>query len=209
MATVTVRGSATVGASPDEATVTIELAELRATSEEAYTQVAERSKALEALFDELGVERARRSAGGVTVGEHVEYVDGREQHRGYRAAASTSLRLADAALVASVLREAVSRAGARVEGPSWLVRPDNPAHLEAAKAAATVARRKAEAYAGALGVRLGALERVTEPGLEPPTPKFAARGMLAADVGPPTIGVEPGELLVSASVDVTYVLEQA
>ena len=45
MATVTVRGSGAVGASPDEATVTIELAELRATSEEAYNEVAERSQA--------------------------------------------------------------------------------------------------------------------------------------------------------------------
>ena len=208
MASVTVRGTATAGATPDEATVVVELAELRSTAEEAYTRVAERSAALRALFDELGIEPARRSSGGVSVGEHVEYVEGRQQHRGYRASARTSLRLHDADLVARVLREAVARADARVEGPWWIVRPDNPAHLEAARAAAAAARGKAEAYADALGVRLGALERVAEPGLEPPTPRYAERAMLAADAGAPEIGVEPGELLVSASIEVTYGLEQ-
>jgi uncharacterized protein len=208
MASVTVRGTGTAGATPDEATVILELAELRPTAEEAYTQVAGRSAALAAVLDGLGVEQARRSSGGVSVGEESEYVEGRQQHRGFRATARTSVRLDDPALVARLLREAVSETGARVEGPSWLVRADNPAQLEAARAAAAAARRKAEAYAGALGVRLGALERVAEPGLDLPTPRPFQR-VLAADVSAAEIGVEPGELLVSASVEVTYALEQA
>ena len=208
MASVTVRGAATAAATPDEATLVVELSELRPTAEEAYTKVAERSASLEAVLDRLEVDAARRSSGGVSVGEENEYVDGRQQHRGFRATARTSVRLEDAPLVARVLREAVTEAGARVDGPSWLVRPDNPAHLEAARSAALAARGKAEAYADALGLRLGALERITEPASEPPSPRLAMRTM-AADVSATEIAVEPGELLVSASVELTYGLEPA
>jgi uncharacterized protein len=208
MASVTTRGTTTGAATPDEATVVVELAGLRPTAEEAYAHVAERSAALAAVLDGIGVDRRRRSAGGVSVGEEVEFVDGRQQHRGFRATVRTSLRLEDPAVVARVLRDAVAEAGARVEGPNWLVRPDNPAHLEAARAAAAVARGKAEAYAEALGVRLGALERVAEPGPGPPEPKLFTRA-LAAEAAPAEIGVEPGELLVFASVELTYALEPA
>src|SRR5262245_47366476 len=110
MATVTVRGSATAAATPDEATVVVELSELRPAAEEAYGFVAGRSATLGVVLDGIGVDKERRSSGGVTVGEEVEYVDGRQQHRGFRATARTSLRLDDAAVVARVLREAVSEA---------------------------------------------------------------------------------------------------
>jgi uncharacterized protein len=206
MATVTVRGTASVAATPDEAAVAIELSDLRETPEEAYARVAERSETLVRLLDELEVEPARRSSGGVSVRPHVEYVDGREQHRGYRATARMLLRLERPELIARVLREAVSRADARVEGPWWLVRPANPARLEAARLAALDARAKAEAYADALAVRLGALRRVREPGLRPGPPRIEPAMFGPVQEAPP-IAVEPGELQVSAAVDVTYLLE--
>jgi uncharacterized protein len=208
VATVTVRGTASVPATPDEAGLSIELSDLRDTPEAAYARVAERSAALEELLDELEVERPRRSTAGISIRPHVEYVDGREEHRGYRATARTIVRLEDAALIARLLREAVARADARVEGPWWVVRPDNAARLEAARLAASDARQRAEAYADALGVRLGALKRVREPGLRP-APRGFERATLGAVADAPPIGVEPGELQVSASVDVTYLLEPA
>jgi uncharacterized protein YggE len=209
VATVTVRGAASVAATPDDASVLVELSDLRNTPEEAYASVAERSGELARLLDELEIERARRSTGGVSVRAESEYVDGRHQHRGYRATARTMLRLTDAALVARLLRDAVARVDARVEGPWWVVRPENPARLEAARAAALDARSRAEAYADALGVRLGALKRVQEPrrGMEPRS--FDQRVFSAAAAEPAAVDVEPGEHHVSAAVDVTYVLEPA
>ena len=76
MATVTVRGAASVAATPDEAGVAIELSDLRDTPEEAYARVGERSDALTQLLDELEVDRAQRSSGGISVRPHVEYVEG-------------------------------------------------------------------------------------------------------------------------------------
>jgi uncharacterized protein YggE len=205
VSTVTVRGSATVGATPDEALVVVELDELRPTAEQAYAAVAERAAALRSLCDELEIGTSKRSTGGISVGEHTEFVDGRAEHRGFRAVARTDLRLEDAAVVARVLAEAVARVGARVDGPFWSVRPDNAAHLSAAREAAVVARRKAEAYGEALGLRLGALEKAEEPVVRAtPRPLEATTRALAAEA--PVVGVEPGELQVTAEIELTFFL---
>jgi uncharacterized protein YggE len=194
MATLTVRGRAAVPGVPDEATVALELSARHQSADEAYEEVAGRNETLTALCEELGIAAGARSTAGLVVGPHVEYVDGREQHRGYRAVNRVHVRLDDSAVVARLVQGAVTRAGARV-------------HAEARRLAAEDARGRAETYATALRVRLGSIERVAEPderGVGPlPGPRtFAA--MEAAQV----IDVQPGEQLVAAAVDVTFVLEQ-
>jgi uncharacterized protein len=103
----------------------------------------------------------------------------------------------------------VTRTGARVSGPWWHVAAENPARLEACRQAASNARGKAEAYAEALGTRLGALADVSEPAaLVGPAgyrAQQAAFGPLMPDG--PEIPVESGELDVRASVEVTYAVE--
>ena len=207
MATLTVRGHAAVPGVPDEATVALELSALRPSADAAYSEVAQRSEALAAVCDQLGIDPSARSTAGLSVGPHVEYVDGREQHRGYRAANRMLVRLEDPALVARLLQEAVGQADARVEGPWWRIRLDNPAHAEARRLAAEDARRRAETYASALGVCVGALETVAEPSIRAVGPVPVARTFAAMESAP-TIDVDPGEQLVSAAVDVTFVLEQ-
>ncbi len=64
----------------------------------------------------------------------------------------------------------VAEAGAEVTGPRWSLVPDNPAHEAARRAAASDARRRAEAYADALGLTLGPVAWVAEPGLRRPGP---------------------------------------
>jgi uncharacterized protein YggE len=208
MATLTVRGRAAVPAVPDEATVALELSALQPSADAAYRDVAGRNVALGALCDELGIAAAARSTAGVSVGPHVEYVDGREQHRGYRSVNRVLVRFEDPELVARLLQEAVERVEARVEGPWWRIRPDNPAHTEARRLAAEDARLRAETYAAALGVRLGALEHVAEPEVKAGVPPPVGRAAFAAIEAGPPIQVDPGEQLVSAAVDVSFVLEQ-
>ena len=206
MATVTVRGRAAVPAEPDEATVMLELSSRQQTADAAYGKVAERNAQLRAVCDELGIPASSRSTEGIWVGPHVEYVDGREEHRGYRALNRIVVRLASPEVVARLIQESVAQADARVQGPSWYVRPDNPAHAEARRLAAEDARERAATYAAALGVRLGALERVAEPEVTSQQPPVA-RSFAAIDQG--VIDVEAGERLVHAAVDVSFVLEQA
>ncbi|HWC31751.1 MAG TPA: SIMPL domain-containing protein, partial [Actinomycetota bacterium] len=75
--------------------------------------------------------------------------------KGFRASSSVTVRIDDVAIIGKLMSEATGRARAEVRGPWWGVKPDNAARAEACRLAATDARRKAEAYAAALGKRLG------------------------------------------------------
>jgi uncharacterized protein YggE len=209
MSRITVRGSGIARTAPDEATLELTVEALRPSPAEALDEVAARGEALVTLCHELEVGPERRVTSGATVAEHGEHVDGRWQHRGYRAESRLLVRVDDAARAGGLIAGAVERAGAKVAGPWWSVAPDNPARLDACREAALDARRKAEAYAEALGARLGAIASVREPGTRvEPLPRGAARGvaMLAAEASAPP--VEAGELVVAAEVEVEWALEQ-
>lgn len=75
----------------------------------------------------------------------------------------------DASVVGELIAGAVDR-GAQVNGPAWTIAPDNPAHAAACQEAALDARRRAEAYAEALGARVGAIVAVRDSGTGPPPP---------------------------------------
>jgi uncharacterized protein len=210
MASVTVLGRGVARTEPDEATVVLTVEAIRPSAAEALQDVSARAQALVALCDELGVESERRVTAGATVSERVEHDrDGRPQQRGYAAVNRLTVRVAEATTVAGLLQDAVARADARVDGPWWSIDLENPARLDACRAAATDARRRAEAYAAALGVRLGAMLSVREPGTGPPPgpePRMGFARLAEADVAPP---VEAGEQTVSAAVEVEFLLEQA
>ena len=212
MSTVTARGTAVARTAPDEASLELSVEALRPSPGEALADVATRAETLVALCDELGIAPERRVTTGATVGEQVEHDrEGRRQHRGYLAVSRLLVRVEEATVAGRLLAESVERADARVAGPWWTVAPDNPARLQACRDAALDARRKAEAYAAALGARLGAIVAVREPGTRgdwPPEPRgIAARAMLA-EPSAPQPAVEAGELAVSASVEVEWALEQ-
>jgi uncharacterized protein YggE len=206
---ITVRGSGVARTAPDEATLELTVEALRPSPAEALEEVAARAEALVTVCYELGVGPERRVTSGATVAEHGEHVDGRWQHRGYRAESRLLVRLDDAALAGRLIALAVERSDARIAGPWWNVAPGNPARLDACREAARDASRKAEAYAEALGARLGAIAGVREPGtLVEPLPRGTAKGvaMFAAEAAAPP--VEAGELAVAAEVEIEWALEQ-
>jgi uncharacterized protein YggE len=117
------------------------------------------------------------------------------------------VRVGEASVVSELIAGAVDL-GAQVNGPSWTIALDNPARIAACREAALDARRRAEAYANALGVRVGALVAVRDPGTgpQPPPPPGQLR-MAAMDAGTEALPVEAGEQVVTAVVDVEFQLE--
>jgi hypothetical protein len=105
--------------------------------------------------------------------------------------------------------------GARVQGPEWLVDPTNVAYEDARSRAAEDARRRADAYASALGLRTMGVSWVAEPGLrkggEATTPlggampgslMSLARGGGADEED--VIDVSPDEIRIGAQVEVGF-----
>ncbi len=208
--TVTVRGRATVPARPDQVRLQVEVEALAATPGEALDQTARKGQALEAILDALAVPEEARTTSGVTVAEETEYDGRRVVRRGYRARNSVQIRLSDPAPLGELMKRAADDASARINGPWWSVAEDNPARIEACRAAASFARQKAAAYAEATGHRLGALVEVVEAGARPPEPPGIQPQVLRAAAAPAAAEVEvhPGKMEVSAAVDVTFNLEE-
>jgi uncharacterized protein len=200
--TVTARGSAVVAGRPDEGTWTIDLSAVGETPDAALAQVADRAAALMSLLDELGIPAENRSTTGVTVREEFTHTDGTRTPAGFRAQNLTTVRLSDPAGAGPLLQGATQRAQAEVRGPSWWIAPDNPARLEASRRAASEAKRKAQAYAEALGLALGPVAEIKEPPAGG-SPLARASALTMA------IDVDPGELQVEAQVEVTFLLEGA
>jgi uncharacterized protein YggE len=107
-----------------------------------------------------------------------------------------------------VVDAAIGAGANELQGIEFTLRDDEPVRRKALALASQRARSRAEALAGALGVKLGRLLEVASGGGEvaPPRPYLARTMALKAAEATP---VEPGELEVAVTVEVTYAVEEA
>lgn len=207
--TVTVRGYATIRAEPDEALLEVTLSALEDSPGPAMSDVSARSSGLVVLLDELGVAKADRSTTGVTVHEEFDYVKGEHRSRGYEASSGVTVRVTDPEILGRLIAQATEKLAAKLDGPHWQIKADNPVWLEAARQAAADGRRKAEAYAEGVGAKLGRLIQLVEPGSESVRPMRISRAAAFAAASPPgdSMPIESGEHDVAASINVTFALK--
>jgi uncharacterized protein YggE len=206
--TATTLGTARVAARPDRAVLRLELVAVKATAAEALADVAGRGEVLSRMLADDGVADADRTTSGVTLQELHQWDREREEDvfRGHQASTVTVVQVRHLDTLGRIVRDVVDGAGARIDGPAWVVDPDNPARVEAYRLAALDARRRAESYAGALGMTLGAVVELTD--APPPHPGPALRGMaMAADAArSDPVPIEAGDVDVTAVVQVSFAL---
>ena len=184
MPTVTVRGSALRQVQPDSVVVVLGLTHVAPDAPAALDAVAMRSQQLAGLLERLGVARDQWVTEGVTVAEEFEWRNDSQVSVGYRATSGVAATLRDLDQVGDLLRDAVGQCAANVRNLVWQVDPDNP-HREALLGeAAGDARRRGEAYAAALGLRLGAVEVISDLPID-------ASGVFSAAVGTEMMGYSP------------------
>ena len=203
-ATVKVRGDAFIRAEPDEAMLWITLTALEDSPTVALRDVSARANALVAMLDDLGIARGDRSTTGVSVHEEFDHGPSGRRSLGHRAATRVAVRLTDHELIGRLIEQAVEEVSARIDGPSWQIASDNPARLEAARAAAADAQRKAHAYAEGVGAGLGPALELSEVDShhQPMLARAAARPLSGGE----PIPVDPGEQEVAASIHATFAL---
>lgn len=210
-ATIHVTGYGATRALPDEVVMRFTIARLRQTPEEALRETAERSRILDELLDQMGIAGAARHSSGIAVDEQTRYEDDEEHFVGYQAKNVVTVRFTDPSLIGPLMRQAVERTGASVHGPSWEIKHDNPARLEACRLAAAEARRKAQAYAEALGGRLGAVVEAHEGSVSRGSSylaDFATYSMPSPAHGPAEITVSAGELDIVTSLSAVFRIDQ-
>ena len=194
---------------PDEAVLSFEVVAVADGAADAFNSVGRRATALAAVLDEARIDRARRSTTRIALHEQQEFDAAGQPRRTHRASTTVSVRFDEADAIPPLLQTAVERADAYVHGPSWRLSDPRDAAAEACRRAVADATGRAEAYAAALGSRLGPVETVEEVGAGETVPvalHFAAARAAAAAEPPP---LYPGELQVSALVDVVFALEPA
>ena len=209
--TITVIGKAKVTSAPDEAVLTLSVENEGADPGAALdTNSTNTQKVIDRLKTE-GVEDSAIETANVTVYPIQTYdpKTGKATTTGYRAQNTVTVTLKDALKVGKVLAAAVETGATNISGPEWRLSEDSAAVTEALKKAVADARTKAEAVAGAQGVKLGDVVMMNEGGVEVPVvPVYSSVTDSAATAGgkvaePP---ISAATLDITATITVTYTL---
>ena len=124
---------------------------------------------------------------------------------GYRASNRVTIKLRDIAKVASVIDTLVAAGANDIGGINFTVTQASKLLDDARERAVADARRKAEIYAKAAGVTLGAPLSISEEGA--PAPVFRAK--MAMPMAVTSAPIAQGEETLSVSVSVTWAIKQA
>ena len=123
---------------------------------------------------------------------------------GYRASNRLTIRLRDLAKVAGVIDTLVSAGANDIGGINFMVSQASKLLDQAREQAVADARRKAEIYAKAAGVALGAPLSISEEGAAQPL--FRAR--MAAPMAAASTPIAQGEETLSITVGMTWAIKQ-
>lgn len=208
---IIVRGEAEARALPDRAVLHVAVRGEGPGRDEAYASAAADAAAVDAVLRgrEGALDRVSHTA--LVVQPTTRWRKGANVRTGWQASRTSTVEVVGLDVVGELLAE-LTGAGADVGGPEWQVDPGSPVHAAVRRAAAADARARAADYASALGLDLGPIAWVAEPGLrgggEPGPRRFSrpAATAMAASAGPPeeTIDVSPAELTVTAAVEVGF-----
>jgi len=125
---------------------------------------------------------------------------------GYRASNRVSIKLRDLAKVASVIDTLVAAGANDIGNLNFTVTQASKLLDEAREKAVADARRKAEIYASAAGVTLGAPLSIAEEGA--PVPMFRAKTLAVAPMAAGAPPVAQGEETLSVTVSMTWAIKQ-
>jgi uncharacterized protein YggE len=201
---VTVTGTGSVTAPPDEAEITTGVV-TRAPS--AAQALAANSQAMERLVQAMGgLGIAGRDIRTTNISVSPQRQPGKggqpPEIVGYEVTNEVRVKVRELTRLGQVLDQQVGQGANVIHGIQFGLQEPTPRLDEARKRAIVDARRKAELYAAAAGLRLGRVVAVQEAGAALPRPEPTSRVMMSA-----AVPVAPGEMEIQASVTMTFTLE--
>ena len=197
---ITVNGEASVSVAPDLAQVEGGVTTEAKTAREASDANNKAMAAVLAALKAAGVSEADIQTSRLTLFPQnaPARAGGPATITGYRASNRVIIRVLEIAKVASTLDTLVSAGANEIGGINFMVSQESKALDEARTKAIEDARRKADIYAKAAGVRVGSPLSISEEGAGGPVPVRAQFKAGAAAV------VAPGEETLKVSVSVSY-----
>lgn len=211
---IIVRGTAEARVAPDRATIHATIDADGSNRDDAYRSASESAARVDAVLAARAEAIERTVTAALLVQPLTKWKRGEAIRTGWRATRRSDIEVMGFEQLGELLAE-LAAAGATIAGPDWHVDATNPVHGEVRRQAAEEARRRAEAYGVGLGLTVGPVTWVAEPGLRKGSsdPGYLG-GAVAAFGGQATrmagaeeevvIDVSPADIVVSASIEVAF-----
>ena len=200
---VTVSGTSTIKAAPDEAVISLGVQTQANTAEGALSQNAEHMTAVFAALSDQGISKDDIATTDVSL--YPTYGQSGVEITGYQAANQIDVTVHDMAKVGTIIDAAVGAGANLSNGITFKLSDESHGVDQALAAAVADARSKAEALATAGGAQLGQVMTIQETSASSPPPIFYDRGMAASSAAVPT-PVSPPTLESQVSVTVVWTL---
>ena len=198
---LTVTGEGTVAAAPDSAVIRLGVSSQGKTARAASDANAREMTVVLAAIKESGV--ADRDIQTTALSLQPQYdpnKTGAARLIGFQANNQVTVKIRDVARLPSVLDRAIAGGANEMSGVEFIVSEQGTLLDKARIEAIADARRKAELYAAAAGMKVGRVMAISEEGSTPPQRAFQA---LRAGAATP---LAPGEQTLRAVVTVSYEL---
>lgn len=203
---VTITGAGEVSRAPDMATMSIGVTTIGKTAAEALSANSTLQSSVIETLKGAGIAASDMQTSGLNIGPQYppSRDDKAEKMQSFHASNMLQIRIHDLDNLGALLDEAVTSGATDFGGLSFGLADRRDAEDEARKLAVADARKKAELYAAALGLKLGPVLHLRE------SNGYSGQPMMeyarSAAMAPP---VETGELAIAAQVSVEYALEAA
>ena len=200
--TLAMTGHGEFRAVPDMAQLTAGVTSNAATAAQALAANSSRMKSVFSALEKLGVPEKNIQTTGFFVSP--QYTNGENNNprrlTGYQVSNTVSVRLEDVGKLGAALDALVTAGANQMNGISFAIQNTAPL-LETARIQAIAdARARAETYAKAAGVSLGAIVSISEGAAETPRPMYRMEAVFAAPPPP----VAAGEQSVTADVSLVW-----
>ena len=210
---ITIVGEGRVSAAPDMATLSTTVVTAAKSAREATDANTKAMTAVIERFKAAGIEPRDLSTSGFSV--QPRYVHPKQQDGstaapridGYEVRNGVTVRVRDLTKLGTVLDTAITAGANQIDGISFDVADPTELLDKAGSAAVKDARRRAELYAEAAGVKLGRVLVIAEPSLEGPRPMMMAAPR-ADFAKASSVPIESGERDFSVRIRVTYAIAQ-
>jgi len=197
---ITVNGTGTVHATPDEADFSFGVETQADTADAAISANNDAMQQVINAIKAAGIPAADIQTEQVSVSPR--YSDNGQKILGYSATNTVDVKIRDLSKVSAVVSAASGAGANQVYGPSLSVSEQSALYQQALAKALDDAHSKAVALAKAAGVSLGRVTNIVEGGATTPV-TFAPS---ASAEGSKSVPIEPGQQDIDATIAVTYAI---
>ena len=199
--TINVRGEGSASAPPDLATISTGVTTMAKTAKEALAENNRKFAMVLQVLKDAGIAEKDIQTGFFRVNPQFNNLPGNTNELvGYRVVNEVNVKVRDLDILGDVLDALVTAGSNNISGVSFSLDDSEAASNEARTAAIKDARRRAQLYARAAGVRVGRVLAISETAIESPQPSRLKSAAFSAD----SVPIATGELTINARVFVLF-----